>query len=233
MKHFITLLTFLATALGVNAQIVHVYSKNGGRTDFAEGEVLSIEFAEQPKLPLTAPADVQMVDLGLSVRWASCNVGATEAHDSGAYFAWGELSEKQSYTWAEYFDAECELPLNSICGMPDYDVATAEWGGTWRLPSLAEVQELCDRCEWTWTEQNGQHGCLVKGPSGEEIFLPAGGTRQGMQLYLGGSYGSFLTGSADIDNKYYARCLVFYADGSCWIDANLRDYGQSVRPVCK
>lgn len=231
------LLAFAALSLlsftSVMAQNVSVFSKNGGRIDFAEGEVISIEFSDVERPPLTAPDDVTSIDLGLSVKWASCNVGAARPEDAGAYVAWGEKAEKSDYSWAAYFDENCERPLSSICGMGDYDVATAEWGGGWRLPTLAEMQELCDRCSWTWGEQNGKKGCIVTGPNGQSIFLPAAGTRQGTSLYLEGNYGSFLTGTRDDGNHFYARSLVFFSTGEHWIDTNLRDYGQSVRPVCK
>lgn len=224
---------FVASAATGFAQNVTVFSKEGGRIDFKEGDVISIEFSDVERQPLTPPATAESVDLGLSVKWATCNVGATKPEDAGAYLAWGEKAEKSEYNWANYFDENCDRPLTAISGMDDYDVAAAEWGGDWRLPTLTEMQELCDRCTWSWTEQNGTKGCLVTGPNGGTIFLPASGTRQGTSLYLSGSYGSFLTGTRDSDNHFYARSLVFFSTGEHWIDTNLRDYGQTVRAVCK
>lgn len=226
------LLLFLSAATAW-AQNVSVFCKNGERINFAEGDVVSIEFSEVERPSLSVPAHVQGVDLGLSVKWASCNVGAVTPEDNGAYVAWGEMSEKKDYSWGSYFDEDCKRNLACISGMRDYDVATAEWGGGWRLPTLSEMQELCDRCTWVWVEQNGQKGSLVTGPNGNSIFLPAAGTRQGTSLYLAGHYGSILTGNSDDSNRFYARSLVFFANGEHWIDTNLRDYGQSVRPVCK
>lgn len=234
IRHITTLATlFFISLSSAFAQNVSVYSKDGGRIDFKEGEVISIEFSDVERAPLTAPDNVEGIDLGLSVKWASCNVGALEPEEAGAYVAWGEKAEKGDYNWANYFDTNCEQPLTGISGMADYDIAAAEWGGEWRLPTLAEMQELCDRCTWAWTEQSGQAGCLVTGPSGKSIFLPAAGTRQGTSLYLAGNYGSFLTGTRDSENAFYARTLVFFSNGEHWLDTNLRDYGQSVRPVCK
>lgn len=231
LRILFSLLIFACTS--AFAQNVTVYSKDGSRTDFKEGEVLSIDFNAPERQPVSAPDNVESVDLGLSVKWATCNVGAKSPEEPGAYFAWAEKAEKSDYNWATYFDTNCETPLEAICGMTDYDVAAAEWGGDWRLPTLAEMQELCDRCTWTWSEQNGHKGCLVTGPSGASIFLPAAGTRQGTQLYLAESYGSFLTGTRDEGNHFYARSLVFFSTSEHWIDTNLRDYGQSVRAVCK
>lgn len=231
LRTIFSLFSMLCTS--VFAQNVTVYQKDGTRVDFKEGDIVSIEFSDVERQPLTPPAEAEGVDLGLSVKWATCNVGASAPEQPGAYVAWGEREEKGDYTWATYFDADCAQPLSMISGMADYDVATAAWGGDWRLPTLAEMQELCDRCTWAWTEQNGVKGQLVTGPNGQSIFLPAAGTRQGTQLYLAGSYGSFLTASRDESNAFYARSLVFFASGEHWIDTNLRDYGQSVRAVCK
>lgn len=233
MKYLLTSFLLTFSFLSAAAQSVYIYSKDGGRIDFPEGEVVGIEFAENAKFPLTAPADVAMVDLGLSVRWASCNVGAQCPEDAGVHLAWGELEEKASYSWSTYFDPDCEAPLPSISGRDEYDVAAAAWGGTWRLPTMAEMQELSDRCSWQWTTQNDVPGCLVTGPSGNSIFLPAAGVRQGTALHLDGSYGSLMTGSRDSDNRFYARSLVFFSSADHWIDTCLRDYGQSVRPVCR
>lgn len=231
LSTFFTL--FLISSVSALAQNVTVYTKDGGRTEYAEGDVVSIEFNDVERPPLTAPVDIASVDLGLSVKWATCNVGAARAEDAGAYLAWGEKAEKSDYCWTSYYDENCQLSPLSISGMHDYDVATAEWGGTWRLPTLAEMQELCDRCTWTWSEQNGHKGCVVTGPSGKSIFLPAAGTRQGTSLYLAENYGGYLTSTRDDGNAFYARSLVFFSTGEHWIDTNLRDYGQSVRPVCK
>ena len=183
-------------------------------------------------MPLTKPDYVEAVDLGLSVRWANCNVGATKPTESGAFFAWGETSEKEIYDWDSYVDSDCTALRSSISGTMN-DAAYVAWGDQWRLPSLVEMQELCDRCTWTWCDEDGVTGCRVTGPSGASIFLPAAGVRQGGTGYLSNSYGSYLSGNADATNCYYARSLVFYKDASHWIDTSLRDYGQVARAVCR
>lgn len=233
MKHILCSIALFLTSICASAQGVAIFGTDGNRLDIPQSQIRSIEFYETTVLPLTQPADADAVDLGLSVRWATCNVGATRPEEAGAYFAWGEVSEKEEYTWATYFDADCNATQSGISGTATYDAAAAAWGGQWRLPSLAEVQELCDRCTWTWTEQEGHCGCTVTGPNGNSIFLPAAGTRQGTTLYLNGAYGSLLTGTLDTTNHYYNRSLVFYSTSEHWIDTNLRDYGQSVRPVMR
>lgn len=233
MKYLLTTLLLASSACTLSAQNVTVFGKDGSRHDFKEGEVASIEFNSPERLPVSKPDNAEAVDLGLSIKWATCNVGATQAEEAGAFFAWGETTEKGEYSWNTYFDADCERPLESICAMTEYDVAAAEWGGDWRMPTLAEMQELCNKCSWEWTEQEGKKGYVVTGTNGKSIFLPAAGTRQGGELYLAGCYGGYLTGTRDVTNHFYAYTLVFQPNGEHWVDNNLRDYGQNIRPVCK
>ena len=94
----------------------------------------------------------QYVDLGLSVVWATCNVGASSASGYGDYYAWGETYTKTSYdkdncqTWGK--------ETGDISGTAR-DVARAKRGGTWRMPTSDEWQELVDYCTWRWTAQGG------------------------------------------------------------------------------
>ena len=128
------------------------------------------------------------VDLGLSVKWATCNVGADKPEDYGDYYAWGELTPKESYTWENYRfrtsgDDEGTVKLSKYTSLYytsmldednsffiaddktqldlEDDVAHVKWGGDWRLPTNEEMNELIDSCTWTWTTLNGVNGCLV------------------------------------------------------------------------
>ena len=118
---------------------------------------------------------VEAVDLGLSVKWASCNIGATKPEEFGDYFAWGEVSPKKEYSVENSLTYAKDL--EDISGDPQYDAATANWGGDWRMPTLAEYKELREKCSWKWIKLNGVKGVCVKGPNGNTIFLPATGVR--------------------------------------------------------
>lgn len=125
------------------------------------------------------------VDLGLSVKWATCNVGAEKPEDLGDYYAWGETEKKTEYTEDTYKHAEdkdgdgdfyddlnnWEDIGSNISGTP-YDVARAKWGGKWRMPTVEEAEELLGKCSWEWTTVNGTNGYTVTGPNGNSIFLP-------------------------------------------------------------
>ena len=124
------------------------------------------------------------VDLGLpsGLKWATCNVGASSPEDYGDYFAWGETSPKAEYSFETYLhwndadgDGAAEAAINyDISGNSQYDAATVNWGGSWRMPTKDEMQELVDHCEWELTQVNGVKGVRVIGVNGKCIFLPAG-----------------------------------------------------------
>ena len=180
------------------------------------------------------------VDLGLSVKWATCNVGASQPEDYGDYFAWGETETKSEYT--EGNSATYGLSISELQSQgyidgagnlnPQYDAARAKWGGTWRMPTKAEMQELIDKCTWTWTTQNGVNGYNVKGPNGNSIFLPAAGCRNGSSLNFAGSGGYYWSSTPygyGFDGNAYG--LDFYSGGQDMDSGYLRYYGLSVRPV--
>ena len=172
------------------------------------------------------------VDLGLSVKWATCNVGANSPEEYGDYYAWGETSTKSSYD-ADNSKTYDESSYNyDIGGNASLDAARANWGGTWRLPTEAEAQELLDKCEWSWTTQGGKNGYKVTGPSGKSIFLPAAGNRIGSSLYRAGEYGFYCMSTPYEDYAGRAYDLRFY-DSSRIVYWSNRFHGYSVRPVIK
>ena len=168
------------------------------------------------------------VDLGLSVKWATCNVGANSPEEYGDYYAWGETTTK-----AEYTSENCTTygkTMNDISGNAQYDVATANWGGAWRMPTHDELNELRNNCTWTWTTQNGVNGYKVTGPNGASIFLPAAGARDGSSLYEAESYGCYWSSAPGEDYDYLAYSLYFGSDDH-YVGNFIRYNGLSVRPV--
>lgn len=153
----------------------------------------------------------EYIDLGLSVKWATCNVGANSPSDYGSYFAWGETSTKSMYT--EKNSITYEKGLGDIAGNSDYDVAKTNWGDNWRLPTKAELEELNSKCTWKWTNQGGHNGYKVIGPNGNNIFLPAAGNRDGTSLYHAEEYGYCWGSTPDESDTQGAYSLIFYSDG--------------------
>ena len=183
-------------------------------------------------------------DLGLSVKWATMNVGATAPEEYGNYYAWGEIATKDTYSWSNYTLANgSSTTLTKYCYDENYgtvdnkttlevadDAATYNWGGNWRMPTIDEWQELIDNCTWTWTTLNGINGYEVKATNGNTIFLPAAGCRDRGELRRAGSDGFYWSSSLDTGFPYYAQGVYF---GSDYHNTNYSDryYGQSVRPV--
>ena len=201
-----------------------------------EEERLNAEKAKQTQLRGVINGH-EWVDLGLSVKWATCNVGASSPSDYGNYYAWGETRTKSDYEPSNsvtYDLSVAELKSRGIIGTdgnltPAYDAARANWGGTWRMPTLDEIREL-NKCTWTWTSQGGHNGYRVTGPNGKSIFLPAAGYRDGASLFNAGTYGDYWS-ATPYSISYYAYYLRFYSDGYDWDYYYDRDYGRAVRPV--
>ena len=188
----------------------------------SEGEALAAQDGQQ------GISTSKKVDLGLSVYWAGWNVGASSPEDYGDYYAWGETNAKSSYTLDN--SSTYGKSMGSIAGNSTYDVARAKWGGSWRMPTEGEYQELIDRCTWTWTTYEGVNGYKVTGPNGNSIFLPAAGRRGGSSLDDEGSGGNYWSATPKESGTGGAYFLGFYEDnrGIGW---DYRYYRFSVRPV--
>lgn len=177
------------------------------------------------------------VDLGLSVKWAKCNVGAYTQEDFGNYYAWAETSTKTSY-WAQTYKFYNEktgtynAPKSSICGTK-YDVATSLWGSQWRLPSQKEAQELVDRCTWKPISSKGVKGYEVTGPNGAKIFLPKAGSFTGNDKGAkAGIFTQLWTGSFYKETDFYFHAAQLTAsDHKIYVEGGSVYDGVSVRPV--
>ena len=130
----------------------------------------------------------EYVDLGLSVMWATCNVGAESPEEYGGYYAWGETCERDGkdyirekyelrikYTYPEGNWIWVGKDVGSNIGGTQYDAAAVQWGDGWRMPTRAEMMELISQCVWKEEVQNGIEGVRVESVNGESIFFPYGG----------------------------------------------------------
>lgn len=186
----------------------------------------------------------EAVDLGLSVKWATCNVGASKPEEYGDYYAWGETTTKSDYSWDTYkWCGNEEFTVTKYCTDSCYgtvdnlttltssdDVATVKWGSKWRMPTKEERNELEEDCTWTWTSQNGVNGMKVTGPNGNSIFLPAGGSIVNTRFDALGSELAYWTATLHRDISSDASNIGFNKDGSFRAN-NDRSVGRSVRPV--
>lgn len=159
----------------------------------ADGTVITIDRISKEEATSGLENGYAWVDLGLSVKWATCNVGASKPEEYGCYFAWGEVEPKAIYDWATYKWANgSETTMTKYCSESSYgnngftddktvldaedDAATVNMGGSWRMPTVEEMSELIDGCTWTWKTKNGINGYEVKSKTnGNSIFLPVAG----------------------------------------------------------
>lgn len=190
------------------------------------------------------------VDLGLSVDWATCNVGASQPEENGGYYGWADPTGEdntsnvtdRSQENGEPYDIGPWVsssyggpnPPSNICGT-DLDIARVKLGGFWRLPSSAEMDELRNKCKWKWTTLNGNHGYQVIGPNGHTIFLPAAGSPD--VNYGSPGEGYYWTGTLRVTDSRNdcADFLCFYSEDPTGIPTDgvfLRSFHCSVRAVC-
>lgn len=184
----------------------------------------------------------EYVDLGLSVKWATCNVGASKPEDYGDYYAWGETEVKSNYSWDTYKyytntngdyrvdDDELQSIGSDISGT-QYDVAYVKWGTSWRMPTRTEYEELLYKCIWTRTTQVGYNGYKVTGPNGNSIFLPAAGYRVGSWHEDAGEMGSYWSSTTNENEDRYTYNFKFWGCCNRSVSWEIYYYGQSIRPV--
>lgn len=154
-----------------------------------------------PSTILAQKHELQAVDLGLSVKWANMNVGASSPFEYGNYYAWGEISEKRfynfliesthikidiigsgdpnnssaSYNILKYSHEDALVQLESAD-----DAAFQNCGKNWHIPTQYQMKELVEQCDWTPSIQNGTKGYMVKSRvNGNFIFLPLTGFKTG------------------------------------------------------
>ncbi len=215
-----------------------------------ESEPLKPQILDPKTVGGVAPTADQAIDMGLSVKWAPWNVGASKPEDYGAYFAWGEINaSKEIYNWNSsylffvYDEVNEKLfyskyngsVKNEILESAD-DAATANWGCEWRMPTLAELHELMnkDNCTWTWVENyndSGINGYEVKSKKTDGLlFLPAAGYCGDSGLDDAGYYGYYWSSELHSGDAYNA-CHLYFHSIDRFSSYFSRGYGFSVRAV--
>lgn len=213
-----------------------------------EGDVVLESFKSED---MGFEVEHEAVDLGLSVKWATINLGSGRPEDPGDYFAWGETEPKSSFNWSNYkwytgtyftkysIDPNNGFVDNLITLEPDDDAAHIKWGGKWRMPTAQECRELVSNCTWSYSTLNGRKGCYVTNKeTGMSIFLPAGGYYSTDIGYSGNNISGSIWSSSlppgmigisggNINSNY----LSFGSSGGSVL-ANSRAAGRTIRAVC-
>lgn len=192
--------------------------------------------------PLAFPV-IEAVDLGLSVKWASCNLGAIYPEDSGNYYAWGETEPKDTYSQSNYkfFSlVGTTYQLNKYCTSTEYgpvdnktalenedDAAYVTSDGLWRMPTKEEFDELM-ALDWALVQQPVL-GFRVKGNNGNSIFLPA--TKYKPETSSSNPPTYYWSSTTAGDKSAYCLQVVRSARVYHYSQQQNRYYGLSIRPV--
>lgn len=232
MKKILFTTTLIIAVLSLSAQTINVHFKNGTKIQYPSDNVDYVDFSEKADNPsLTAG---KAVDLGLSVFWASCNLGADSPEESGSYYAFGETSPKSNYTrenYVYYDETKGEyINIGSNIAGTEYDAAHVNLGGHWSIPTRQQFQELLDKCTWEYTQVNNVNGYRVTGKNGNSIFIPLSG-RYTYILNRDNEEGHYWTSTSDGTNAYEA-ILQRKSDGNNYIfPCSYFNFGHCIRPV--
>lgn len=218
MKKYILLFAIMLSSVATFAQQRLVVYSNGKPlyTEYT-WKIDSIKF--DTIAPRVSPSTAAAIDLGLSIKWASFNLGATKASEAGWLVGWADPT---GIITSEQLDYYPKRVYTSDIINTDFDIAHAMWGDQWRLPSQHEMEELINNCTWEKTDS----GYTVKGANGNQILLPFAGTRTGETV--------------SADNNYYwsgvhsgtdDAVVLSLTDDKAEIYHALRSIGCAVRPV--
>lgn len=233
IKHYISELTNLKPN---TCYYIRAYAENP--KGIAYGTTISATTktadGKEPWQP-TEPDENGAVDLGLSVKWAAYNIGATSPEEYGDYYAWGEVESKIDYTEKTYQFYRVDkynyiLPdgLSDISATK-YDAATANWGNGWRMPTKLEIMELCEKTTIVYVNYNNVKGYRFIGPNGNSIFLPNAGYRDEYGLKGAGGAGQYWSSSVNESNKNCSYSMI--PSNSNKVTDNYRSCGLSIRAV--
>lgn len=158
--------------------------------------------------------DNDLVDLGLSTKWAKCNIGASSETELGALVGFGDLSGyNTSINPEDYASADIYKSAQ--------DIANKSTDGKTTIPTIAEYEELFRCCKVEWMEKAGVAGYQFTGPNGNSIFMPAAGSRTQATAAGVGSEGRYLSGSVNATDGQFAMSYLFNQGGN----------GRSTTPV--
>jgi len=224
----------------------HFTQWSDGNTENPRQVIVNKDSTFIAEFSVDAAGDVEYVDLGLSVLWATCNLGATKSTEAGNYYAWGELEPKKVYNWetykfwagkysnvtkyvhsSQYGDVDNKTQLEYID-----DAARYKYGKGWHIPTKQECQELVDSCVWTRIV-DGTNGYVVTSLiNGKSIFLPVTGYYIDTLLYSM-SNGYFISSSINTRHPlFYGVEYEWKYDRYQTYSSCNRQYGYPIRPVC-
>ena len=231
-----------------NIQKLSFKSEGQMQVETKNGQTYTYNIEDIKEVPMTDKAVVtpgNAVDLGLSVMWANCNIGARQPEEYGCYYAWSETESKEKYTHDSYnwYNGE-GYTLTKYCISPSYgtvdnkvelelddDVAYKQWGSYWRIPSSKHFDELVNKCKWEWTTQDGKQGYKVTSKvNGASIFIPAIKNIQSTKHWLD-YVASYWSSTPNNDNRFSTALIINIKLKKLW--KVHRRAPALIRPVCE
>lgn len=226
-KHIFLLFSLLVFAITAHAQYKMVITlANGEKIEKQVWDIQNVTF--EPLGSVDTPDIPEAVDLGLSVKWAPVNFGATAETASGYYVGWGDATGLNQSTLLNYFPV---LHPTSDIVNGKYDLVHVLWGDQWRMPSVKEVKELIDGCDWNYDETRKGWTVTSKADASKSIFLPMQGYRNGETTINDNTLGAYWTGSLSKTNDQTASALILNTVDNATADS-VRYLGLQIRPVC-
>ena len=253
-KITLAIAAFMAlSTMTIDAQIFQIEKNDGSLIELEVSNIKEMRFKNDvnPYEDKT-PDYVEIIDLGLSVNWASVNLGAEDIYQPGYLVSWGEIAEKSWYSWSTYkygSSASSLTKYNQSDGLNtlqnEDDAAKNLWGGEWRMPTRDEFQELIDNCDIDYQANEGGHPGIrltskVKGYENASIFLPTCGWIQDNNHVNTDVLASYWTSvcvnyPGQVSMPSFAFAAEFWLSGeyanSCQINGTYRYLGHCVRAV--
>lgn len=224
-----------------NRDYIHVYQNERDLLEHVEEshETRTVTDVSDKVDAMTYGNEHEAIDLGLSVYWANCNIGASSLQEYGYYFSWGEINKKNTFTEStyQYYSDGVFKNIGDDIARTNYDVAHVCWGEGWRMPTKREFEELIHKCKWIWTVYNGVKGYKVVGTNGNSIFLPAAGQIRATNYHWIGERGYYWTSTVGKSSRYayYLVFAPFVANGVLGTESDnghdFRYWGYLIRPV--
>ena len=184
------------------------------------------QYGEACSFTMASQDDVEYVDLGLSVLWAKCNLGAATESASGAFIGYGDLTGTQTSTKAsDYQSANISGTENDIV-LKAFGSTTAENNF---IPTVTNFKELFAKTVQTHETVDGVEGIRFTAKNGNSIFLPAAGLREGASLVEAG--GQYWTGNIGAVDTKYAQSVAFGSDKDAALTLADTYLGLNIRPV--
>lgn len=196
--------------------------------DVRKGVIILRYGTLKQQIDIYQAASPKIIDLGLSVNWASYNIGAISADDYGGLYGWADPTGEKTSTNLD--DYPTSNPPVNISGTI-YDIVRMKWGDGWRLPTLTEIMELKNKCIGEWTNLNGINGYKIIGPSGKYIFLPAAGMGVPAGFAWRTEQGFYWSGTLHTNGSKDASTITFDNSSWNWTYGCDRYLKLSVRPV--